>query len=156
MKIIERLETLRKLNRDPCWVNDDIFRLVCSPQLAVLAYERIKSKAGNMTAGEDNVTLVEISLEAVKEICLSIKAGTYSPKPVRRKFISKANGKLRPLGIPSPRDKIVQEMVREILEAIYDSAESLHFPNTATGSDRAEAYTRQFRSSRAGRAPNGL
>lgn len=133
MKIIERLETLRKLNRDPCWVNDDIFRLVCSPQLAVLAYERIKSKAGNMTAGEDNVTLDEISLEAVKEICLSIKAGTYSPKPVRRKFISKANGKLRPLGIPSPRDKIVQEMVREILEAIYDSAESPTFSEHSHG-----------------------
>lgn len=61
MKIIERLETLRRLNRDPNWVNEDIFGLVSSPQLAVLAYERIKSKAGNMTAGEDKVTLDEIS-----------------------------------------------------------------------------------------------
>lgn len=121
MKIIERLETLRRLNRDPNWVNDNVFRLVSSPQLAVLAYERIKSKAGNMTPGEDNVTLDEISLEKVKELCDSVKDGSYIPRPVRRKFIPKANGKLRPLGIPSPRDKIVQEMVREILESIYDS-----------------------------------
>lgn len=133
MKIIERLETLRKLNRDPNWVNDDLFRLVCSPQLAVLAYERIKSKAGNMTAGEDKVTLDEISLPVITQMCQAIKAGTYSPKPVRRKYIPKPNGKLRPLGIPSPRDKIVQEMVREILESIYDGVESPTFSDHSHG-----------------------
>lgn len=73
MKIIERLETLRRLNRDPNWVNDNIFRLVSSPQLAVFAYERIKSASGNMTAGEDNVTLDEVSLEALQDICASVR-----------------------------------------------------------------------------------
>lgn len=133
MKIIERLETLRRLNRDPNWVNDNIFRLVSSPQLAVLAYERIKSAPGNMTAGEDNVTLDEISLEALQDICASVRDESYQPRPVRRKFIPKANGKLRPLGIPSPRDKIVQEMVREILESIYDNAESPTFSEHSHG-----------------------
>jgi len=98
MKIIERLETLRKLNRNPEWINDNIFRLVCSPQMAVLAYEQIKSKPGNMTVGDDGVTLDHISLEAIGTLCESIKNGSYSPKPVRRKFIPKANGKSRPLG----------------------------------------------------------
>lgn len=133
MKIIERLETLRKLNRDPNWVNDNIFRLVCSPQLAVLAYERIKSKPGNMTAGDDGVTLDHISLDAIGKVCESIKNGSYTPKPVRRKFIPKANGKSRPLGIPSPRDKIVQEMIREILESIYDPSESPTFSSHSHG-----------------------
>jgi group II intron reverse transcriptase/maturase len=133
MKIIERLETLRRLNRDPNWVNDDIFRLVSSPQLAVLAYERIKSKAGNMTAGDDNITLDEISLQAITDICESVRNGSYMPKPVRRKHIPKANGKLRPLGIPSPRDKIVQEMVREILESIYDGSDSPTFSDHSHG-----------------------
>lgn len=133
MKIIERLETLRRLNRDPNWVNDSVFRLVSSPQLAVLAYERIKSKAGNMTPGEDNVTLDEISLEKIKEMCDSIKGGSYTPRPVRRKLIPKSNGKMRPLGIPSPRDKIVQEMVREILESIYDGSESPTFLDHSHG-----------------------
>lgn len=133
MKIIDRLEALRRLNRDPNWVNEDIFRLVSSPQLAVLAYERIKSKAGNMTAGEDNVTLDEISLQAIKDICASVRDESYCPKPVRRKFIPKANGKQRPLGIPSPRDKIVQEMIREILESIYDGAESPTFSEHSHG-----------------------
>lgn len=133
MKIIERLETLRKLNRNPKWVNDNIFRLVCSPQMAVLAYERIKSKPGNMTAGDDGVTLDHISMDAIGKLCESIKTGTYTPKPVRRKFIPKANGKSRPLGIPSPRDKIVQEMVREILEAIYDTSETPTFSSHSHG-----------------------
>lgn len=133
MKIIERLETLRKLNRDPKWVNDNIFRLVCSPQLAVLAYERIKSNPGNMTAGDDGVTLDHISSEALEKLCESIHDGSYQPRPVRRKFIPKANGKTRPLGIPSPRDKIVQEMIREILESIYDSATSPSFSSHSHG-----------------------
>lgn len=133
MKIIERLETLVRLNRDPNWVNEDIFRLVSSPQLAAMAYERIKSKAGNMTAGEDNVTLDEISLQAMKDICASVRDESYRPKPVRRKFIPKANEKQRPLGIPSPRDKIVQDMVREILESIYDGVESPTFSKHSHG-----------------------
>lgn len=124
MKIIERLETLRRLNRNPEWVNDNIFRLVCSPQMAILAYERIKSNPGNMTAGDDGATLDHISLDTLGKLCDSIRDGSYQPKPVRRKFIPKANGKERPLGIPSPRDKIVQEMIREILESIYDSGAS--------------------------------
>ncbi|WNO04057.1 reverse transcriptase domain-containing protein [Rhodoferax mekongensis] len=121
MKITERLETLRKLNRNPAWVNDDLFRLVSSPQLAVLAYERLKSIAGNMTKGADGSTLDETSLESLKALCSAIRDERYSPVAVKRKFIPKANGKLRPLGIPSPRDKIVQEMVRLILECIYDA-----------------------------------
>lgn len=127
MKIIERLETLRRLNRNPQWVNDNIFRLVCSPQLAVLAYERIKSNPGNMTVGDDGVTLDHVSLGFLEKLCESLKDGSYNPRPIRRKLIPKPNGKTRPLGIPSPRDKIVQEMVREILESIYDSAEGPTF-----------------------------
>lgn len=133
MKIIERLETLRRLNRDPNWVNDNIFRLVCSPQMAILAYERIKSIPGNMTAGDDGATLDHISLAALDKLCDSIRDGSYRPKPVRRKFIPKANGKERPLGIPSPRDKIVQEMIREILESIYDSGASPTFSSHSHG-----------------------
>jgi group II intron reverse transcriptase/maturase len=86
-----------------------------------MAYERLKSIAGNMTRGTDGSTLDETSLESLGELCASIKDERYSPVAVKRKFIPKANGKLRPLGIPSPRDKLVQEMVRLVLESIYDA-----------------------------------
>ncbi len=98
MKIIERLSALKKLNSDRAWVNKNIFRLMCSPEFAVLAYERIKSKPGNMTAGDDGQTLDAISMKALVSMCEAIRDGSYKPRPVRRKFLLKANGKRRPLG----------------------------------------------------------
>ncbi len=132
MKIIERLETLERLNRDPLWVNDQLFRLVCSPQLAVAAYERLKSNPGNMTQGTDGTTLDGTSLASLTALCSGIQDESYQPAVVRRKSIPKPNGKLRPLGIPSARDKVVQEMVRMVLERIYDSS-SPSFSNASHG-----------------------
>jgi len=133
LKIIERLATLKRLNRNPKWVNDDLFRLVCNRDFAVIAYERIKSDAGNMTAGDDGLTLDSMSLAYVERLCNTIRNESYQPTPVRRKNIPKANGKTRPLGIPSPRDKIVQEMIREILESIHDSPETPSFSEASHG-----------------------
>ena len=54
--ISERLEYLRKANRDRQWVNDDLYRLLYKADLYILAYERIKSKSGNITPGTDGET----------------------------------------------------------------------------------------------------
>ena len=106
---------------------------MCNRDFAVIAYERIKSDAGNMTAGDDGLTLDSTSLTMMEKLCDSIRNESYKPIPVRRKNIPKANGKTRPLGIPSPRDKIVQEMIREILESIYDSPEQPSFNEASHG-----------------------
>ena len=55
--ISERLEYLRKANRNRHWINDDLYRLLYKADLYILAYERIKSKPGNMTPGPDGETL---------------------------------------------------------------------------------------------------
>jgi retron-type reverse transcriptase len=117
-KTLERLEYLRKRNSNPQWVNDDLYRLMYREDLYILAYERIKSKPGNMTAGSDGATLDGFSLQTIGEIIQAMRTEQFQFKPVRQEFIPKPNGKMRKLGIPCVRDKIVQEVMRMILEAI--------------------------------------
>jgi len=108
--------------QNPEWINRNLYRQLYEPTLHILAYERLKSKPGNMTPGADGKTLDGYSLEDIQKTIDLLKAEQYWPKPVRRTYIpKKAKGKLRPLGIPSPRDKVIQECLRLILEAIYES-----------------------------------
>jgi group II intron reverse transcriptase/maturase len=87
-----------------------------------MAYERLKSKPGNMTPGTDGKTLDGYSLGEIKKTIGQLRTEQYWPTPVRRVYIpKKARGKRRPLGVPSPRDKIIQECIRLILEAIYEA-----------------------------------
>ena len=85
------------------------------------AYHKIKSKPGNMTPGTDAGTLDGITQDRIREIIRSLRDTSFQFKPVRRTYIPKANGKMRPLGIPSPMDKLVQEVMKIILEPIYES-----------------------------------
>src|SRR5437588_6738309 len=131
--ISERLEYLRKANRNRQWINDDLYRLLYRADLYIIAYERIKSKPGNMTPGTDEETLDGFSLEAIREMIREMKAEQFRFKPVRQQFIPKPNGKMRKLGIPCVRDKIVQEVIRLILEAIYDSPRGPYFSDSSHG-----------------------
>jgi group II intron reverse transcriptase/maturase len=132
-KTLERLERLRMLNSNKQWVNHEVYRLMYKEDLYILAYERIKSKPGNMTAGTDEETLDGFSLEAIREMIGEMKTEQFRFKPVRQVFIPKPNGKMRKLGIPCVRDKIVQEVIRLILEAIYDSPHGPYFSDTSHG-----------------------
>src|SRR6266446_1931751 len=99
-KTLERLERLRKLNSNRQWMNDDLYRLMYREDLYIVAYERIKSKPGNMTPGTDEETLDGFSLESIRDIINAMRTEQFHFKPVRLTFIPKANGKMRKLGIP--------------------------------------------------------
>jgi len=130
----QRLETLRKRNSEnSSAINKDLYRLLCKKDLLSACYQSIKSKAGNMTPGTDNVTLDGYSENVVEEVISALKDQSWQFKPVRRKYIPKANGKLRPLGIPAPRDKIVQKGIEIILSAIYESSFSEYSHGFRTG-----------------------
>ena len=117
----QRLETLRKRNSENHKaVNKDLYRLLCRKDFLSACYQSIKSKAGNMTPGPDGTTLDGFSDEVLDEIIVALKDQSWQFKPVRRKYIPKANGKLRPLGIPAPRDKIIHKGIERILSAIYE------------------------------------
>ena len=73
-----------------------------------------------MTKGSDGKTIDGMSLTRIADLIDLLRKETYQPKPARRVYIPKKSGKMRPLGIPSFDDKLVQEVTRMILEAIYE------------------------------------
>ncbi|MEO6888675.1 MAG: reverse transcriptase domain-containing protein [Ktedonobacteraceae bacterium] len=139
LKAIERLEVIRQLNARSGWINRNLYKLMLSPDLYVLAYERIKSEPGNMTPGTDNETIDGFSMDEINQLVQEMRTEKYQCKPVRRTYIPKSNGKMRKLGIPSIRDKVVQEVLRLILEAVYDSPHGSHFKDTIHGFRRGKS-----------------
>ena len=132
-KTLERLEHLRKRNRNRQWQNRDLYRLMYQEDWYILAYERLKSKPGNMTAGSDGETLDGFSLKQIQRIIQEMRTEQFQFKPVRTVYIPKPNGKMRKLGIPSIRDKVVHKVMHMILEAIYDSPYGAYFLPTSHG-----------------------
>lgn len=106
-----------------------LYRYLFSEEMFAVAYQRIYAKQGNMTPGTDGKTIDEMSLERIERLIVSLKDESYQPHPARRVYIPKKNGKKRPLGIPSFEDKLVQEVVRLLLEAIYEG----HYEGTSHG-----------------------
>jgi group II intron reverse transcriptase/maturase len=97
-----------------------LYRILFNEEMYHVAYQRIYAKPGNMTAGSDGKTIDRMSLVRIEKLIASLKDESYQPQPSRRVYIPKKNGKMRPLGVPAFDDKLVQEVVRMILEAIYE------------------------------------
>jgi retron-type reverse transcriptase len=101
----------------PC---DELYRQLFNPQLYLLAYGRIYSNQGAMTAGATQETVDGMSLGKIDRIIEAMRFERYRFRPVRRTLIPKKNGKTRPLGLPTWSDKLVGEVVRLLLEAYYE------------------------------------
>jgi len=97
-----------------------LYRNFYNPNFYLLAYQHIYNNKGSMTKGVDGKTLNGMGMERILGIIEKMKSGKYEPSPVRREYIPKKNGKNRPLGIPSADDKLVQEVLRMLLESIYE------------------------------------
>jgi len=85
------------------------------------AWEEIRRNTGSHTPGIDKETAEDIDLVRIRQLSKKLHDGTYRPKSVRRVYIPKSNGKLRPLGIPTIEDRIVQQAVRMVLEPIFET-----------------------------------
>ncbi len=114
------LTILGKMAQKPELKFDNLFSKLYNTELWLMAYQSIAPNPGSMTAGVDGKTIDGASLELINEMILDLKASRYKPKPARRIYIPKPNGKTRPLGIAGFRDKLLQTVVRFIIEAIYE------------------------------------
>ena len=114
------LESLKSKACNENYKYQRLYRNLYNPQFYLLAYQRIQANPGNMTAGTDGKTIDGMGIKRINALIEKVRDFSYQPHPARRTYIPKANGKMRPLGIPSFDDKLIQEVVRLILESIYE------------------------------------
>jgi len=104
-----------------------VYRLLFNQELYLRAYAKIAPNKGAMTPGVTDETVDGMSLEKIDKLIEAIRYERYRWTPVRRSYIEKKNSlKKRPLGIPTWSDKLLQEVVRSILEAYYEPQFSNH------------------------------
>lgn len=97
-----------------------VYRHICREDLLVEAYAKIGKNDGATTRGIDGETVDGMSREKIRHIARVLRDGDWVWKPVRRTHIPKKRGGTRPLGIPSWSDKLVQQMIKFILELYYE------------------------------------
>ena len=115
------LKSLSEKAKNKEYRYERLYRNLYNPEFYLLAYQNIAKSQGSMTAGADGQTLDGMSMERIERIIAKMKDHSYQPNPARRVYIAKKNSnKKRPLGIPSTDDKLIQEIIRMILEAIYE------------------------------------
>lgn len=116
-----------------CWATadsgrrfGDLFNLVRDPGFLKVAWERVAGNAGARTAGVDRATTRYIAEQVGVEVFLhdirtQLREGSYRPSPVLERKIPKAGGKLRSLGIPTVRDRVVQAALKLVMEPIFEA-----------------------------------
>ena len=127
---------------DPGRRFDDVFNLVCDPAFLVVAWSRVRGNKGARTAGIDGVKPRSIVFGAgalLGGLRDDLKANRFTPQRVREKVIPKGGGKVRSLGIPTVRDRVVQASLKLVLEPIFEAdnkAVFLRFPPEASSPGR--------------------
>ena len=103
---------------------DDLYNLVYDPAFLVVAWDRVRSNKGARSAGVDGIAPRSVEpgggefLEGIRD---DLKARRYAPSRVREKMIPKASGKLRRLGIATAADRVVQAVLKLVLEPIFEA-----------------------------------
>jgi group II intron reverse transcriptase/maturase len=115
-----------KATHNPTHQFDHLYRLICRDDWIAAALDAVLANTGARTAGIDGVTKQALASDAaratfIQDLREELRQDTFQPVPVRRVYIPKANGTRRPLGIPTVKDRVVQMLVKMVLEPIWES-----------------------------------
>lgn len=119
-EILARISQNSLANKEEVFTK--LYRYLLRPDIYFVAYKNLYANSGAATKGVNEDTADGFSEAKIDNIIKALADETYQPMPVRRTYIQKKNNrkKLRPLGIPTFTDKLVQEVLRMILEAVYE------------------------------------
>lgn len=119
-EILARISQNSLANKEEVFTK--LYRYLLRPDIYFVAYKNLYANNGAATKGVNEDTADGFSEAKIDSIIKALADETYQPMPVRRTYIQKKNNrkKLRPLGIPTFTDKLVQEVLRMILEAVYE------------------------------------
>jgi group II intron reverse transcriptase/maturase len=121
MTKLARLIAINKLSRkDSKWIHRDIFRIFYKDDIWIAAYENVKSNKGALTPGSTPETMDGMSLDRLRRLKEKVCSESFAFKTVKLTYITYPDGRRRPLGLPTANDKVVQEVIRMVLEAIYE------------------------------------
>lgn len=102
---------------------EDLYEIIISRENILLAYRNLKDNEGSETPGVDGLTIRDLARMSGDELVNMVRKAleNFEPQPVRRVFIPKPNGDKRPLGIPTIRDRLIQQAIRQVLEPIAEA-----------------------------------
>ncbi|MBK8030381.1 MAG: maturase [Chloroflexi bacterium] len=135
------LQAIRKLGEQRLPLTR-VYRCLFNPELYLMAYAKIYSNQGAMTPGTVNDTADGMSMERIEAVIAALRTERFYFRPSRRGYADKKNGGKRPLGLPDFTEKLVQEVLRMVLEAYYEPRfkESSHGFRTGRGCHTALTY----------------
>ncbi len=96
------------------------YRQLYNENLYISAYSRLYANQGALTPGVTEETVDGMSMSKIRKIITQLKTETYRWKPVKRSYIQRKDGRRRPLGLPTWSDKLVEEVIRIMLNAYYE------------------------------------
>ncbi|KIL75483.1 reverse transcriptase/maturase family protein [Bacillus badius] len=120
------LSTLASKAQNESYVFERLYRNLYNPEFYLEAYATLYPNKGSHTKGVNNNTIDGMSLERIERLIEKLKEQTFQPKPACRTYIPMKNGKSRPLETPAFEDQLVQEVIRRILESMYEPQFSNH------------------------------
>ncbi len=121
--VLNRLTAKAKVGN---YVFERLYRNLYNKEFYLEAYAKLYGNKGSNTKGINEDTIDGMSMKRIEKLIEKLQNQTYQPNPARRVYIPKKNGKTRPLGIPTFEDKLVQEVVRRLLESIFEPSFSVH------------------------------